>query len=114
MQTPLSLFFDASCFAPPPSKQTTDSERKPGGSRPVYGVGEQGRHDLVVSLLYPWREKGQSRWRVERWQLMLVVVCGCVGLWLVVEYPNFTHFVEYSTQPDQIHQQTLPQFYGKN
>jgi hypothetical protein len=44
----------------------------------------------------------------------LVVVCGCVGLWLAVEYPNFTHFVEYSTQPDHTHQQTLPQFYGKN
>jgi hypothetical protein len=44
---------------------------------------------------------------------MLVAVCGCVGLWLAVEYPNFTHFVEYSTQPDQNHRQTLPQFYGK-
>jgi hypothetical protein len=39
---------------------------------------------------------------------MLVAVCGCVGLWLVVEYPNFTHFVEYSTQPDQTHHQTSP------
>jgi hypothetical protein len=35
-------------------------------------------------------------------------------LWLAVEYPNFTHFVEYSTQPDQTHRQTLPQFYDKN
>ncbi len=106
MQTPLSLFFDASHFAPP-SKQTNNSEHKLDGSRPAYVVGEQRRYDLVVPLLYPWRERGQSRWRVGRWQLMLVVVCGCVGLWLAVEYPIFTHFVEYSTQPDQTHHQTF-------
>ena len=42
-------------------------------------------------------ERGQSCWRVGRWQFMLVVVCGCVELWLVVGYSNFTHFVEHST-----------------
>ncbi len=104
---PLSPFFDASHFAPP-SKQTNNSERKPNGSQPACGVGERRRHDLVVPLLYPWRERRQSRWRVGQWQIMLVVVCCCVGLWLTVEYPTFTHFVEYSTQPDQTHHQTFP------
>jgi hypothetical protein len=92
-QTPLSLFFDASHFTPP-SKQTNDSERKPDSSPPAYGVGERRCHDLVVPLLYPWREREQSRWRVGRLRLMLAVVCDCVRLWLAVEYPNFTHFVE--------------------
>jgi len=35
---------------------------------------------------------------------MLVVVCGCVGLWIAVEYPNFTHFVEveHLTRPNPL------------
>jgi hypothetical protein len=56
-------------------------------------VGEQWHDYLQAALLCPWRERGQGRWRVGRLWLMLVVVCGCVGLWLAVEYPNFTHFV---------------------
>ncbi len=62
---PLSLLFDASYFTSP-SKQTNNSERNPDGSWPVHGIGERRRHDLVAPLLYPWRERGQSRWRV-RW-----------------------------------------------
>ncbi len=57
---PLSLFFYAS-YSPLPSKQTIDSERKLDGSRPAYCVGERRCHDLVVPLLSPWRERGQSR-----------------------------------------------------
>jgi hypothetical protein len=73
---PLSLFFDASHFAPP-SKQTNDSERKTDGSRPAYGIGERGRHDLVAAALPMERERakplgvgwhGSSRW-------LLCVVC---------------------------------------
>ncbi len=30
----------------------------------VHGVGEQRRHHLVAPLLHPWRERGQSCWRV--------------------------------------------------
>ncbi len=76
---PPSLLFDASYFTSP-SKQTNNSERNPDGSRPVHGVGEQWHHDLVVPLLYPWRERGQSRWRVgwhgsSCWLLCLCVLC---------------------------------------
>jgi hypothetical protein len=38
---------------------------------------------LVVPLLDPWRERGQSRWRVGRLLLMLIVVC-CVVVFCVV------------------------------
>jgi hypothetical protein len=63
-----------------------------GGSREgaegdsMEGVVVTGAEGEVVSkslavdraaLLCPWRERGQSCWRVGRWQLMLVVVCGC-------------------------------------
>jgi hypothetical protein len=37
----------------------------------------------VVPLLYPWRERGQSRWRVGRLRLMLIYVC-CVVVFCVV------------------------------
>jgi hypothetical protein len=60
---PLSLLFAASYFASP-SKQTNDSKRNPNGSRPAHGVGERRCHDLVAPLLHPWRERGQSHWRV--------------------------------------------------
>ncbi len=60
---PLSLLFAASYVASP-SKQTNDSKRNLDGSRPAHGVGERQRHDLVAPLLHPWREMGQSRWRV--------------------------------------------------
>ncbi len=76
---PLSLLFDASYFASP-SKQTNNSKRKPDSSRPAHGVGERRRHDLVAPLLHPWRERGQSRWRVgwhgsSCWLLCLCVLC---------------------------------------
>jgi hypothetical protein len=76
---PLSLLFDASYFASL-SEQTNDSERNPDSSRPVHGVGERQHHDLVVLLLYPWRERGQSHWRVgwhgpSCWLLCLCVLC---------------------------------------
>ena len=29
----------------------------------------------MVPLLYPWREREQSRWRVGQLRLMLIVVC---------------------------------------
>jgi hypothetical protein len=75
----LSLLFDASYFASP-SEQTNDSECNPDSLRPAHGIGEQWRHDLVVPLLYPWRERGQSRWRVGWhgslcWLLCLCVLC---------------------------------------
>ncbi len=77
--SPLSLLFDASYFASP-SKQTNDSERNPDSLRPAHGVGERRRHDLVVPLLYPLGERGQSRWRVgwhgsSCWLLCLCVLC---------------------------------------
>jgi hypothetical protein len=56
---PLFLLFDASYFASP-SKQTNNSKRNPDGLQPAHGIGEQRLHDLVVPLLYPWRERGQS------------------------------------------------------
>jgi hypothetical protein len=76
---PLSLLFDASYFASP-SKQTNNSERNPDGLWPAHGVGEQRRHVLVAPLLYPWRERGQSCWRVgwhgsTCWLLCLCVLC---------------------------------------
>ncbi len=76
---PLSLLFDASYFASP-SEQTNDSKRNPDSSRPAHGIGEWRRHDLVVPLLYPWRERGQSHWRVgwhvsSYWLLCLCVLC---------------------------------------
>ncbi len=76
---PLSLLFDASYFASP-SKQTNNSERNPERSQHAHGVGERRCHDLVVPLLYPWRERGQSRCRVRWhgsscWLLCLCVLC---------------------------------------
>ncbi len=76
---PLFLLFDASYFASP-SKQTNNSERNPNSSWPAHGVGERRHHDLVVPLLYPWRERGQSHWRVgwhgsSCWLLCLCVLC---------------------------------------
>jgi hypothetical protein len=76
---PLSLLFDASYFASP-SEQTNASERNPDSSQPAHGVGERWRHDLVAPLLYPWRERGQSRWRVgwhgsSCWLMCLCVLC---------------------------------------
>jgi hypothetical protein len=81
---PLSLLFDASYFASS-SKQTNDSEHNPDSLRPAHGVGEQRRHDLVAPLLYPWREMGQSCWRVgwhgsSCWLLCLCVLCLCFVL----------------------------------
>ncbi len=75
----LSLLFDASYFASP-SEQTNNSERNPNSSRPVHGVGEQWRHDLVAPLLYPWSERGKSHWRVgwhgsSCWLLCLCELC---------------------------------------
>jgi hypothetical protein len=74
---PLSLLFDASYFASP-SEQTNNSERNPDGSRPAHGIGEQRCHDLVVPLLYPWRERGQSRWRVGWHGSSCWLLCLCV------------------------------------
>ncbi len=76
---PLSLFFDASYFASP-SEQTNDSDRNPNGLQPAHSIGERWRHDLVASLLYPWRERGQSPRRVgwhgsSCWLLCLCVMC---------------------------------------
>jgi hypothetical protein len=76
---PLSLSFDASYFASP-SKQTNDSKRNPNSLWPAHGVGERRHHDLVGPLLYPWRERGQSCWRVgwygsSCWLLCLCVLC---------------------------------------
>ncbi len=76
---PLSLLFNASYFASP-SEQTNDSERNPNGLRPAHGIGERRRHDLVVPLLYPWRDRGQSCWGVgwhgsSCWLLCLCVLC---------------------------------------
>ncbi len=75
----LSLLFDASYFASA-SEQTNDSERNPDGSQPAHGVEERWRHDLVAPLLYPWKERGQSHWRVgwhgsSCWLLCLCVLC---------------------------------------
>jgi hypothetical protein len=76
---PLSLLFNASYFASP-SKQTNDSERNPDGLQPAHGIEERRRHDLEAPLLYPWRERGQSHWRVgwhssSCWLLCLCVLC---------------------------------------
>ncbi len=76
---PLSLLFNASYFVSP-SKQTNDSKRNPDGLWPVHGVKERRHHDLVAPLLYPWRERGQSHWRVglhgsSCWLLCLCVLC---------------------------------------
>ncbi len=76
---PLSLLFNTSYFASP-SKQTNDSEHNPDGLWPAHGIGEQRCHDLVAPLLYPWRDRGQSRWRVgwhgsSCWLLCLCVLC---------------------------------------
>ncbi len=74
---PRSLLFDASYFASP-SKQTNNSECNPDGLRPAHGIGERWRHDLVVPLLYPWREGGQSRWRVGWHGSSCWLLCLCV------------------------------------
>jgi hypothetical protein len=78
-EPPHSLLFDASYFTSP-CKQTNDSKRNPDGSRPAHGVGERRHHDLVVPLLYPWRERGHSHWRVgwhgsSFWLLCLCMLC---------------------------------------
>ncbi len=75
---PLSLLFDASYFASP-SKQTNDSKCNPNSLQPAHGIGEQQHHDLVAPLLHPWKERGQSRWRVG-WPTYLVSCC----VWLCV------------------------------
>jgi hypothetical protein len=69
----------ASYFASP-SEKTNNSERNSDGLQPAHGIGEWWRHDLVAPLLYPWRERGQSRWRVgwhgsSFWLLCLCVLC---------------------------------------
>ncbi len=76
---PLSLLFDASYFASP-SEQTNNSKRNRDSSRPVHGVGEQRRQDLVAPLRYPWGKRGQSLWSVgwhgsSCWLLCLCVLC---------------------------------------
>ncbi len=76
---PLSLLFDASYFASL-CEQTNNSERNPDSLRPAHCVGERRHHDLVASLLYPWRGREQSRWRVgwhgsSCWLLCLCVLC---------------------------------------
>ncbi len=96
---PLSLLFNASYFASP-SKQTNNSKRNPDSLRPAHGVGEQQRHDLVGSLLYPRRERGQICWRVgwhgsSCWLLCLCVLC----------------FVFCAPTDDQM---TVPCFSGRN
>jgi hypothetical protein len=76
---PLSLLFDASYFTTP-SEQTNNSKSNPDSLRPLHGIGERRYHDLVAPLLYPWRERGQSHWRVgwhgsSCWLLCLCVLC---------------------------------------
>jgi hypothetical protein len=63
--------------------QTNDSERGPNSSPPSHGVGEWRRHDLVAPLLYPWKERGRSRFRrvglgSSCWLSCDVLVCVCV------------------------------------
>ncbi len=77
--TPLSLLFAASYFVSP-SKQTNDSKRNPDGLRPAHGIGERRHHDLVAPLFHPWRERGQSCWRVG-W---LGSSCWLLCLWCVL------------------------------
>jgi len=99
---------------PRPSEQTNDSEREPDGLRPAHTHGEAAARLFVGSFALPM-ERERAKLLKGRVAAAHVGCCVCcVGLWLAVEYPNFTHFVEYSTQPDQTHPQTLPQFYGKN
>ena len=89
---------------PPPSEQTNDSEREPDGLQPVHTRGEAAARLFVGSFALPMeRERAKP--------LEGRGVC-CVGLWLAVQYPNFTLFVEYSTQQDQTHRQTFPLFYA--
>ena len=77
---PPSLYFLIRSLQPPPKKQTNDSKRDRDSSPPPYGVGEWRRHDLVAPLLYPWRERGRSRFRRVGLgsSLWLVVVCVCL------------------------------------
>jgi hypothetical protein len=65
---------------PPKASKPTTERATPTACGPAHGVGERRRHDLVVPLLYPWRKRGQSRWRVgwhgsSCWLLCLCVLC---------------------------------------
>ena len=79
---------------PPPSEQTNDSEREPHGLRPAHTRGEAAARLFVGSFALPMeRERGQSRWRVGRLRLMLIVVCCVVVYCVVLAYGMvlFTH-----------------------
>jgi hypothetical protein len=97
--SPLFLLFDASYFTSP-SKQTNNSERNPYGSWPAHGVGEWRHHDLVAPLLYPWRERGQSRWRIgwhgsSCWLLCCVCCVLCFVLQPTTRRLNLFFFVVF-------------------
>ena len=89
---------------PPPSEQTNDSEREPDGLRPAHTRGEAVGRLFVGSFALPME---RERAKPLEGRAVAAHVGYCV--WLV-EYPNFTLFVEYSTQPDQTHPQTFPLF----
>ncbi len=74
---PLSLLFDASYFASQ-SEQTNDSKRNPDSLWPAHGVGERRRHDLVVPLLYPWRDRGKIHCKVGWHGSSCWLLCLCV------------------------------------
>ncbi len=73
-QPPLTLFFDPSLYAPP-NEQINDSKCKPNGLQPAHGFGEQQCHDLMVPLLYPWREREKPQ---ESMVAVAWVGCCCV------------------------------------
>ncbi len=80
---PISLFFSSINIPPQTTGNRPPQTFRPGlASSPTHplahGVGERRRHDLVAPLLYPWRERGQSRWRVEGGTAHLVGCCVCV------------------------------------
>jgi hypothetical protein len=99
---------------PPPSEQTNDSEREPDGLRPAHTRGEAAARLFVGSFALPM-ERERAKPLEGRAAAAHVGCCVCcAGLWLAVQYPNFTLFVEYSTQPDQTHLQTFPLFYASS
>ncbi len=117
---PLSLLFDASYHFASPSKQTNNSECNPDRSQPAHGVGEQRRHDLVAPLLHPWRERGQSCWRVGwhgtscwllcLWCVLCFVFCAPTDNQTTVPFFSRRNFFQFPTDG----QMTVPFFSGRN
>jgi hypothetical protein len=87
----------------PPQQSNRQHRPNPDGSWPAHGVGEWRRHDWMVPLLHPRRERREKPMGV-RWRwLELVVVCWCRDVVLLVDVLYgiiFLHSYEMLPFPD--------------